>query len=260
MEQTTTAVGNIMLARSSPVPGIIRLWKLCWASLNHLCNHMTQSCQFIKSKNRVLNPNPSFKIKFRLTDNHLEVRKLHVEVFLTTRSQIRTERAKNPTQQWLWRGRSSKSCHLSLRGRSNLPPGGERLAGRVIQKSIDTGGMKAQDQTACSTRMTADWTRKKKNAWFSLPDSTSASENISGSSFRCSLWWKITTPALHSYSQFHINATGKTRQSSLLKVNNQLHFAQTGPSSFKNYPLEVLVLKKVSAGRCGALWSSESGE
>lgn len=160
MEQTTTAVGNIMLARSSPVPGIIRLWKLCWASLNHLCNHMTQSCQFIKSKNRVLNPNPSFKIKFRLTDNHLEVRKLHVEVFLTTRSQIRTERAKNPTQQWLWRGRSSKSCHLSLRGRSNLPPGGERLAGRVIQKSIDTGGMKAQDQTACSTRMTADWTRK----------------------------------------------------------------------------------------------------
>lgn len=162
MEQTTTVVGNIMLARSSPVPGIIRLWKLCWASLNHLCNHMTQSCQFIKSKNRVLNPNPSFKIKFRLTDNHLEVRKLHVEVFLTTRSQIRTERAKNPTQQWLWRGRSSKSCHLSLRGRSNLPPGGERLAGRVIQKSIDTGGMKAQDQTACSTRMTADWTRKNK--------------------------------------------------------------------------------------------------
>lgn len=160
MEQTTTAVGNIMLARSSPVPGIIRLWKLCWASLNHLCNHMTQSCPFIKSKNRVLNPNPLFKINFRLTDNHLEVRKLHVEVFLTTRSQIRTERAKNPTQQWLWRGRSSKSCHLSLRGRSNLPPGGERLAGRVIQKSIDTGGMKAQDQTACSTRMTAHWTKK----------------------------------------------------------------------------------------------------
>ncbi len=45
-------------------------------------------------------------------------------------------------------GKSSKSCHLSSRGWSNLPPGNEQLAARVIQKSINMG-----DEGAGSDRL-----------------------------------------------------------------------------------------------------------